>query len=157
MNAQKQVIEINGVKMEIDLRHARRIDNIRVGTRVKVLTKKYGDTYEVKHGLVIGFEPFKSLPTIIIVVAKIEYNEAKIEFVYYNTSSKDIEITVACDDDLAALDKNDFVKNVDREIASLQSKIQECEQRKAYFLDKFKCFWEPLEMAVADATAGIDE
>ena len=147
------VIEINGVKMEVDLRHARRVENIRVGTRVKVLTKKYGDTYEVKHGLVIGFEPFKSLPTIIVAVAKIDYTEAKIEFVYFNSASKDIEMTVACDDDLAALDKNDFIKNVDREIAANQAKILECEQRKAFFLEKFKCFWEPIEQAVADAVA----
>lgn len=155
MKNEKTVIEINGVKMEIDLRHARRVENISVGTRVKVLVKKYADTYEVRHGLVIGFEPFKSLPTIIIAVCKIDYQNAQIEFVYFNTASKDIEITVASDDDLASLDKNDFIKSVDREIAAANAKILECEQRKAYFLDKFKCFWEPIEQAVADATSEL--
>lgn len=40
------IIEINGVKLEIDLRHAKRIDNLRVGDTVKVLRKRYDDSYE---------------------------------------------------------------------------------------------------------------
>ena len=98
------VIEINGVKLEVDLRTARRVENIRVGTRVKVLQKKYSDSYEIRHGVVIGFEPFLELPTIIIAVAKIEYNSATVEFVYFNSKSEGIQIVVSCDDDLAALD-----------------------------------------------------
>lgn len=149
----KTVIEINGVKMEVDLRHARRVENIGIGTRVKALRKKYGDSYEVLQGIVIGFEPFKELPTIIVAVASIDYNTAKIEFVYYNAKSEGIELVVASDDDLAALDKNDFVSKVDREITLKESEIKELEARKAYFLAKFKCYWQPIEEAVADATS----
>lgn len=150
---EKTVIEINGVKMEVDLRHARRIDHICVGTRVKALKKTYGDSYEVLHGIVIGFEPFKNLPTIIIAAAKIDYQTAKIEFIYFNSKTEGVEIVVSCDDDLAALDKNDFVNQVDREVAKKKAEIEELEARKTYFLEKFKCYWEPLEQAVADATA----
>ena len=41
--SEKRIIEINGVKMEIDTRHAVRVDKLAVGTRVKVIRKKYGD------------------------------------------------------------------------------------------------------------------
>ena len=150
---EKTVIEINGVKMEVDLRHARRIDTIKVGTRIKVLKKKYGDTYQVLQGIVIGFEPFKELPTIIAAVADIEYNSAKIEYIYYNAKSEGIDLVVANDDDLAALDKNDFVAKIDREISMKENEIDELKNRKSYFLDKFKAYWEPIEQAVADATA----
>lgn len=153
MNEQKTVIEINGVKMEVDLRHARRIENIGIGSRVKTLQKKYGDSYEVRHGIVIGFEPFRELPTIIIAVANLTFNEAKVEFIYYNAKTEGVEVVVASDDDLIALDKNDFVSQADRDIAKKRAEIDELEARKSYFLAKFKCYWEPIEQAVADATA----
>jgi hypothetical protein len=153
MNPNKTVIEINGVKMEVDLRTARRIDTIQVGTRVKTLHKKYGDSYEVKHGIVIRFEPFKELPTIIIAIASIDYNVAKVEFLYYNAASKDVEVVVAIDDDLAALDKTAFCNQVDREIAAKEREIEQLKDHKQYFLDKFRTYWEPLEQAVADTTA----
>jgi hypothetical protein len=68
MTETNKIIEINGVKFEVDGRTAtlRQIDTIRIGARVKVLKKKYGDDYEVHHGVVVGFEPFKEAPTFII-------------------------------------------------------------------------------------------
>jgi hypothetical protein len=146
----KTVIEINGVKMEVDLRHARRIENIAVGSRVKVLRKKYSG-YEVLQGIVIGFEPFKELPTIIIAVANIDYSKAEIEFIYYNAKTEETEVVVSSDDDMAALDKNDFVAKVDRDIAKKENEIAELNDRKNYFLSKFKAYWEPMERATAEA------
>jgi len=78
MKETTQIIEINGVKMQVDLRYAKRIEEIKVGSRVKVLMKKYNEHYEVKHGVVIGFEPFKNLPTIIISTATVDYSESKV-------------------------------------------------------------------------------
>ena len=36
---QKRIVEIGGVKIEVDLRTAKRVDSYRVGDPVKVLTK----------------------------------------------------------------------------------------------------------------------
>lgn len=151
--SEKTVIEINGCKFEVDLRVARRIEEIRVGSRVKVLTKGYGDTFKVRHGIVIGFEPFKELPTVIIAAVETDYAGAKIEFIYYNAKTEGIEIVVALDDDTAALDKVDFLATCDREIAKKQLEIEEIENRKRYFLEKFRCYWEPGEQALKDALA----
>ena len=137
-------IEINGVKMEVDLRHAKRIETIKVGTRVKVLSKVY-DGYHIRHGVVIGFEPFQKLPTIIVAAASITYSEAKVDFVYFNAETKDTELVVAVDDDKAAIDKEDFLKQVDREVAEKEAEIRELKDRKQYFLDKFQCYWTPAE------------
>ena len=38
---QKRIIEVNGVKLEVDMRYARKIEELRVGSRVKVLIKNY--------------------------------------------------------------------------------------------------------------------
>lgn len=137
-------IEINGVKMEVDLRTARRVENIKVGTRVKVLQKQY-DGYKVKHGIVIGFEPFEKLPTIIVALATIDYSGAKIEFLYFNAQTADTELVVALDDDKAAIDKAEFIEHVDSEIRKKQTEIADMEQKKRYFLEKFACYWEPVE------------
>lgn len=149
----KHLIEINGVKIEVDLRTAKRVEQMRIGTRVKVLRKKYGDTYEVLHGVIIGFEPFQSLPTIIVALASVDHSEAKIEFVYFNAKSEGLELVVAMDEDLAAIDKDDFIKKIDADIAKKQLEIRTLEDRKNYFLTKFACYWEAVESAVRDATA----
>ena len=62
MDKQTTIIEVNGIKLEVDLRTAKRVDQLRVGDRVKVLNKAY-DGYEVLPGTVVCFEPFEKLPT----------------------------------------------------------------------------------------------
>jgi hypothetical protein len=137
------VIEINGVKLEVDLRSARRVENIKVGTRVKVLHKEYS-AYKVAHGIVVGFEPFEKLPTIIVACVQITYNETKIEFIYYNAETKDVEIVVAIDDDKAAIDRDDVIAQMDKQISTKRNEIAEIENRKSYFLSKFATYWEPI-------------
>ena len=63
---EKTIIEVGGVKLEVDMRYARRVDTLRVGDRVKCLVKKYGNTHETYPGVVVGFEPFPSLPSIVV-------------------------------------------------------------------------------------------
>lgn len=140
----KVQIEVNGVKMEVDTRYATRLDTIKVGTRVKVLTKDYS-SHTVNHGVVIGFDPFKKLPTIIVAYMSVSYSGAEIKFLYYNADSKDVEIVVAHDDDEAALDKDMILSKLDAEIAKRQREIQDFEEKKKYFLDKFACYWTPVE------------
>lgn len=141
-------IEINGVKLEVDLRHARRIEQIKVGSRVKVLTKEYSG-YKVQHGIVIGFEPFEQLPTIIIAALELSYNDAKINFIYYNKESKDTEVVISIDNDEAAIDKEHILKTLDRAMQVKQSELTELENRRFYFLSKFNSYWEPLTKEVA--------
>lgn len=151
---QTTTIEINGVKLEVDLRTAKRVDTMRVGTRVKLLKKEYS-SHKVLHGVIVGFEPFTKLPTIIVAAVLVEYSSAKIEFFYVNDELKDVELVVALDDDFAAVDKVNFLKLVDKEIKTKQNEITELENRRQYFLDKFQQYWAPLEKAVADASEGV--
>ena len=144
MTPEKTVIEINGVKLEVDLRTAKRIDSIRVGSRVKVLSKQYSG-YVVKHGVVIGFEPFEKLPTIIVATMEGTYDGAKLEFLYYNSETKDVELVIANNDDQASIDKNDIEAQIDSKVQRLKNEILELEHRKAYFQQKFACYWEPVE------------
>ena len=62
MESEKTIIEVNGVKLEVDMRTARRIEEIRIGSPVKLLTKVTYGGNKVHPGIVISFEPFKDLP-----------------------------------------------------------------------------------------------
>lgn len=134
--------------MELDTRVAVRADVIKVGSRVKLLKKEY-TSHKVLHGIIIGFEPFKDLPTIIVAAVDLSYSDATVNFVYINEKTEDYQMVVALDDDHAALDKTEFCKIIDRKITAKQAEIRELEDRKAFFLDKFQTYWTPVELEKA--------
>jgi len=142
----EKIIEINGTKLEVDMRYATRIDTLQIGTKVKVLDKSYG--VRVVHGVVIGFEPFSTLPTIIIAYVKPSTysNPCSVEFLYYNSDTKDYEVIAAHNDDDQALDKKQIVESMDYEMNQLKNKIEEIEKAKQYFLNKFTCYWGEIKL-----------
>ena len=75
---QKRIIEVNGVKMEIDLRNAKVVENYKVGDYVKVLIKEY-NSYKSYIGNIIVFDNFEKTPTIVIAYLKNEYSSSTID------------------------------------------------------------------------------
>lgn len=141
----KTIIEINGVKMEIDLRHATRIEHLRVGDRVKVLRKAYSD-YNVSQGVIIGFEPFRDLPTIIVAYVETGYATADIKFVYYNANSKDVEIVKSIDNDGLDMSRAQVDAAFDSKLNKLRREIEELEEKRAYFHTNFRAYWQPINL-----------
>ena len=147
--SEKTIIEVNGVKLEVDMRYAKRVEELRVGDKVKILTKTYSD-WEVNPGVIVGFEPFKNRPTIIAAYADSRWStDVKIKFVHYNTSSKDIEIVRADDDDLD-FDREQILANFDRTIETKRREIAEIEEHKRYFVTNFKQYWELIEPPISE-------
>jgi hypothetical protein len=149
---ENKIIEINGVKFEVDARTAtlRQLDHIKIGSRVKVLVTGYGDTVEVFHGAVVGFEPFAEAPTVIIAYLKTAYSApAEIKFLYFNGKSKE-KIIVSDENDKEALEASNIVALMDKEIAKKKNEIQDLEDRKQYFLKNFKAYWSALAMPVSE-------
>lgn len=144
-------IEINGVKMEIDLRYTKRIDTLRIGDRVKVLIKGYSD-HKVYPGIIIGFEPFKMLPTVIIAYIETGYNSVDLKFVYFNEGTKDREIVKAIDNDHLDLSKADMLKAFDRQLLDLERKMTEIQEKRDYFVQNFRAYWEPIASVSAEET-----
>jgi len=132
------IIEIGGAKLEVDLRHARRIDNIRIGDKVKILTKDYSG-HKVSPGVVIGFEPFLELPTIVVAYVEDTWQSAKIKFCHFNKASKDIELVVAADE--FDIDRERIFAAFDREVAQKRREIEQIEEHRAYFEQHFKLYW----------------
>ena len=92
MEDYKRIVEINGIKVEVDLRTAKRIENFKVGDGVKLLAKEYTDTFKSHPGVIVGFDEFQNRPTIIVAFVKSDYSSTSLQFAYINKDSKDYEL-----------------------------------------------------------------
>jgi ribosomal protein L19 len=138
--SEKRIIEINGIKLEVDLSTARRIDEFKIGDNVKVL-KKCNASYEVYAGVIVEFVNFKERPTIIIAIFKNDYFGVKLEFIHYNSSIEDIEM-VACGEHELKLEKSRVIDKFNNEIERKKAELDEMTAKRDYFLKHFSKYFE---------------
>lgn len=140
MEEEKRIIEIGGIKMEVDLRDCKVIENYKVGDQIKVLVKDYSE-YKAYPGVIVGFDAFEILPSIQIAYLKDSYGDAEVSFLTYNTQTKDTEIAP-----LNKLDKyfskTDAIEKLDKKIGKKKEELQELEQKKKYFESTFHKYFE---------------
>ena len=137
---EKRIIEINGIKMEIDLRNAKVIDNYKVGDNIKVLVKDYS-TYSSYVGTIIGFDNFEKLPTVVIAYLRTKYDSAELHYLYYNNETQDAEITQPNDWDIP-ITKTEILKRFDKEVEKREMEIKDIKNKKALFETLFGKFFE---------------
>ncbi len=137
---QFKTIEINGCKFEVDMSTAKKVEEFRVGERIKVLKKDYSD-YKIYPGVIVGFEWFEKLPTITIAYINITYSECKLEFLYYNSQSKDVEISHTSHEELL-IKPADVLEALDKEVKKHQLEIEEIEQKKKFFVENFSEYFK---------------
>lgn len=134
MEESKRIIEIDGVKVEIDLRTAKRVDSFKVGDNIKILDKEY-DTYKVKPGIIVDFAEFQELPTIVIAVFEegLWSSVPNISFIYYNkNTSKKVEI-VSCSEDEIKVSKEGVIERFEREIQKKKNEYEDLKNKLDYF------------------------
>ena len=143
MEDEKRIIEINGIKMEVDLRNAKRIDTFRVGDPVKVLDLNYTNGI-IKAGVIVGFAEFQKKPSIEIMVLDDSYSgvdfkfisvsnevDSKYEIVHYNNYEK-------------IFTKSNVLDKFNREIEKKKIEIEELERKKKYYIDDFQKAFEQI-------------
>ena len=140
MSEETRIIEVNGIKLEVDLRNAKRIDQFRVGDPVKVLVKSYSD-YKSHVGIIVGFDNFEKHPTIVIAYLSVEYSSASVNFVYYNTESKDVEIAPVNNYDIPH-SKKSVLDMMDKEIYKKKEELRDLESKREYFINMFGKYFE---------------
>lgn len=141
------IVEINGVKMEVDERTAKTIEAYKVGDRVKVLKKQYGDSYRMYPGVIVNFVPFKDLPSIEIMYLDTDnFSSKPLAFLTLNNKTEGIEIAPMSDHELV-LDKEDVISRIDDEIRKRRNALEDMEQKKEWFISRFADAFpvEPLE------------
>lgn len=152
MNEETTVIEINGIKMEVDLRHAKRVENFRVGSKVKILNKEYS-SHKVFHGIVVGFDNFKNLPTIIVAYLDISYSSTELKFAYINAENDKTELVLSIDDEFP-INRSDVLEQFRKERAQLQEKLDDVNRKEAYFLRHFNQYFND---AIPEEITGVDD
>ena len=131
-----RIIEVSGHKFEVDLRTAKKVDQFKVGDRVKVLVKQYGDNYRTYPGVIVGIDAFKALPTIVIAYIEALANDGEIKFAYLNAKSEGIEICPMCEDDILPT-RQTIAMKFDKAIAAKQREIDDIASRKEFFLRQY--------------------
>lgn len=138
---EKQIIEINGIKMEVDMRYAKVVENYKIGDNVKVLIKKYSDNYETHPGVIVAFDQFEKLPTITICYVEIGYSSAEVKFISFNSSTKDVEIVHMAEHE-KLIDKSKALDYLNRVVAAIEGELLELQRKRSYFLEKFNQHFE---------------
>jgi len=136
-----RIIEVGGIKMEVDLRNAKVIENYKVGDKVKVLKKDYSDDYKSFPGVIIGFDDFKKLPSILIAYLDADYSSSKVSFLTLNDQTKDFEICSMNEID-KQFSKADALFQLDRQIDNKKEEVRELEQKRKYFESTFHTYFE---------------
>ncbi|WP_417353574.1 hypothetical protein [Flavobacterium alkalisoli] len=113
------------------MRTAKVIDQYKIGDHVKILKKKYSDNYESYHGILVGFDDFKSKPTLI--VAYLDYNELKFE--YINDDCK-TEVCIANEHD-TFIDGNNILERMQNDYLKKIAEAEEMQRKLTYFREKF--------------------
>jgi len=141
-NEERTIVEINGVKMEVDLRRARIVhDNLRVGSRVKILAKGGYSGVTVHTGIIVGFELFPSQPTITVAYLNTGYGAEALSFAHINSSTADKWEMVPSIDDELPVEKADVLARFDRDINKKQAELDELEAKRAFFLKHFAIYF----------------
>ena len=138
MEENKRIIEIDGVKVEIDLKTAKRVDSFKVGDNIKILDKEY-DSYKVKPGIIVDFAEFQELPTIVIAV----FDEGSwsstpnISFIYYNKNTSNKVEIVSCSEDEIKVSKEGVIERFEREIQKKKNEYEDLKNKLEYFKTHF--------------------
>ena len=136
------IVEINGVKMEVDLRHATIVhENLQVGSKVKILDKSGYGGVQVWPGVIVGFEPFPSLPTIIVAYIDTSYSGG-LKFAHFNGKSAEKWELVPSIDDEIPVAKDDVLSRFDREMDKKQAELDELARQRDFFLRHFNSYFE---------------
>jgi hypothetical protein len=137
-------VEIAGVKYEVKIDQATRIESFKVGDTVKVLEKEYGDTFKSKYGVILGFDDFKDFPNIQVATLDLSYNTASIKILDINSSTeKDnkYRISKVMDANLL-IDKAEVLRIMDMEIEKKKAEGEELQRKKNYFNERFNVYFE---------------
>lgn len=139
-----QTVEINGVKYEVKIDEATRIESFRVGDTVKVLVKEYSDSYKSKYGVILGFDDFKDFPNIQVATLEIGYSSATIQILDINPSTeKDNKYRISkVTDTNLMIDKSEVLRMMDQEMEKKIQEVEELKRKKTYFLTRFDAYFE---------------
>jgi hypothetical protein len=134
------IVEINGIKLDVDERAGKVVESYKTGDKVKVLVKRYGDAYSSYNGIIVGFDNFKARPTIVVCYLEQDYSSCCIKFIGYNCDTKDIEICRA-NETYVMVDTASILEMMDRQINAKSQELDDLKMKKKFFTDNFNKYF----------------
>lgn len=134
--SERQIVEINGVKLEVDLRQAKTVEHYKVGDTVKVLVKTYGDTYNVYAGIIAGFDNFAEMPTITIAYLDTGYDGGLVKFISYNKKTTNVNIC-PIEGYVIPYEKHTVVDKFAYAIEKKEEELRDLKNKREFFLANF--------------------
>ena len=140
----KKVVEIGGVKMEVDMSTAKVINQYKVGDNVKILKNEgYGDNKEwnVYPGVIGGLVQFRNKPIIVIAYLKVSYSDVEVKFINLNEDTKDIEIMPALPEEIP-ISEASVIEKLNNEITEKEKAVTDAKAKKNYFVKHFNKYFK---------------
>lgn len=110
-----------------------RAEVLKVGDPVRVLTKpSYGDP-KVSTGVIVGFEPFKELPTVVVAYIETEWNKSELKILAYSEKTKDVEILAAPEGVNIEIERSRVLDYFNSEERKKLAELDEIKAKRAYF------------------------
>lgn len=131
----KRIIEVNGVKMEVDMREAKRVDKFKVGDEVRVLTKPYSE-WKTNYGVIVDFTQFQSKPAIDVLYVKESYDDVELIFKTITEDSEEIEIAHVNNINIK-FDRADILEMIQDKIDKKREEIRVLKAKKSEFKKHF--------------------
>jgi hypothetical protein len=133
----KRIVEIDGVKLEIDLRTAKVVESYRIGDPVRVLHPGTGYGTGIKAGVIVGFCEFEKNPAMEILELDADYSGTNFKLVTI-ISGQENPVQIAPYDRYSGLfSQTDIVTRFDREIQKKELELADLKLKKQYFIDDF--------------------
>lgn len=141
MDTNKRIIEIDGVKLEVDLRTAKVVDQYKIGDSVKLLKKNYS-SYDIYPAVIIGFVDFKSKPCIELLYMR--PNGELNFYVFHGTEEGQApEAEIAPFNKYECLfQKEDILNKLDKKVNEAEESLRDAKQKKKAFIDNFAKVFE---------------
>lgn len=127
--------KVGGHVFEISEPQMVRKQVLRVGDRVAVLEK--GSSYtapKIHDGVVIGFEPFRSLPSIKVAYVEVEYQKGSVKTLVFNDKSDEAFELVAAMDDRGPFEYQKALAMFDSQVADAERALEKITAERAYFI-----------------------
>ena len=134
----KTEFEINGLRFEAPTSERLSASALKVGDRVKLLQKKYDDTYEAKPGLIVAIDLFENLPTVTVMYAEYSYaSPPELKFLGLNAKSKEVNLMPMCAEEALVGTREDALEQFARAEKDLLQKLETLRERREFFLRRF--------------------
>jgi hypothetical protein len=134
----KRIVEIDGIKLEVDLRTAKVVEHYRIGDPVRVL--HVSDSYNsasINPGVIVGFCEFENHPAIEILELKLDYSGVNFNLITI-ISGVENKVQIAPYDKYEGLvSQSDVVTRFDRKIQEKELELADLKLKKKYFIDDF--------------------